>query len=66
MKRYKITAVIKYHRDVGEFEAEDGDGAMVLAQDSLRYQQISDRSPGGVYDLTFEEVHAQQHSDGQS
>lgn len=56
MKRFKIQAEIRYHVDIGEFDAPDQNAAILQAYDSRRYARVSDRSPGGIYDLVIFEV----------
>lgn len=55
-KKFLIKAVIRYHMDIGEFMAASDEAAIDLAMQSDRYRVVSDRSPGGVYDLIAEEI----------
>ena len=53
-KRYKVRAIIKYHEDIGTFEARTKEDAYKLAVESAMYSRIADRSRGGVWDLEIE------------
>lgn len=55
-RNFKVKAVIKYHRDVGVFPAASPEAALLLAEQSDAFTRISDRSPGGIYDLEVEEI----------
>lgn len=55
-RTFRVKAVIKYHRDVGVFPAASPEAALLLAEQSDAFTRISDRSPGGIYDLEVEEI----------
>lgn len=55
-KRFKVRAILKYHVDVGVFEADSEEGAKKTAEESDRFERISYKAPGGVYDLEAEEL----------
>jgi len=52
--RFKVTAIIKYHIEVGTFAAGSSDEAQRLAEDTDRWHAISNNSRGGIYDTQVE------------
>lgn len=55
-KSFKVVAVIKYHLDVGVFQAASKEDAYRIATESNEYWQIASHSRGGIYDLEIKEV----------
>ena len=60
-KRYKVTAIIKYHVDIGVFEAPNKEVALNLAMETTEWYRASQK-PGGVWDTKIEALTDEQQS----
>jgi hypothetical protein len=48
--KFKVQAEVRYHVDIGVFEAESAEEALVLAEQSDGWLDKSRRHTGGFYD----------------
>lgn len=54
IRRFRVIAEIRYHREVGVFEAATPEEAINKAEESHAWSRISDGNRGGIYDAKAE------------
>jgi hypothetical protein len=50
MAKFKVVAEIRYHVDIGVFEADSKEGAIARAEKSDEWERQSRKAIGGIYD----------------
>lgn len=50
-QKFKIVGIVKYHVDIGVFEAASPEAAQAIAEESHEWERQSRKAIGGFYDI---------------